>query len=98
MMPPEEYDLIKLSENINKLMDLIRAQRLEIGRLQAELSRAELDKDDAFQRLNIAEARSQALLTLRAVAGSNEETAETKQRLDRLIKDIDRCIKLLELE
>ncbi|MDY6121745.1 MAG: hypothetical protein SPI72_01490 [Porphyromonas sp.] len=98
MTQEELYDIKKLGENIDRLMQLVRSQAQTIEQLKAAIGQQEERISQMTLDTRIAQEKANTLLTARAIATSQEEIKQTKQRLDCLIGDIDKCIALMETE
>ena len=96
MTGEEELDLSKLEYNVRKLMELVEKQQNEISSLRAEL--AAKNEKIVQQALGIAETKNKTLLTSRVIVANEDEARQSKQRLESLIREIDRCIALLQTE
>lgn len=98
MTQEEQYDVKRLGDNVARLMDLVRTQAARIEQLEATIREQEERIKVAELQCAVAKGKSETLLTARSIATSQEEIKQTKQRLDCLIEDIDKCIALLETE
>ncbi|ATS10027.1 hypothetical protein CS543_03535 [Porphyromonas gingivalis] len=98
MTGEEELDLSKLEYNVRKLMELVEKQQNEISSLRAELA---VKNEKIVQQdlaLGIAETKNKTLLTSRVIVANEDEARQSKLRLESLIREIDRCIALLQTE
>ena len=84
-----------LRAKIEQLISLYETQRQRGDELAAKLKDAEVRIAEAQQQ--ITELKSQIdHYKLLAVVTSRRDTQASKDTLDRLIRDIDKCIKLIE--
>jgi ABC-type transporter Mla subunit MlaD len=67
----------------------------ENARLQALLSDKEALLDQTRQQYADLEARYADLKIARTISVTDQDIADTKQRLQRLVREVDRCIALL---
>ncbi|MCE8177855.1 hypothetical protein SJDPG12_00195 [Porphyromonas gingivalis SJD12] len=98
MTGEEELDLSKLEYNVRKLMELVEKQQNEISSLRAELAAKNEKIVQQDLDLGIAETKNKTLLTSRVIVANEDEARQSKQRLESLIREIDRCIALLQTE
>lgn len=98
MTGEEELDLVKLEIHIRKLMDLVKRQRDEIISLRADIAAKDEKIIQQESALALAETKNKTLLTSRVIVASEEEARQSKHRLEGLIREIDRCITLLQTE
>ncbi|WP_373697579.1 hypothetical protein [Porphyromonas loveana] len=98
MTREEELDLLKLEYHIHKLMELVEKQQNEIASLRAELAAKNEKIVQQDQALDIAETKNKTLLTSRVIIANEAEAHQSKHRLEGLIREIDRCIALLQTE
>lgn len=84
-----------IQKNIVKLTALYEAEKQRADRLEAQLS--DSLEENAKSNGQILELKRQIdSLKLRSALGAGKNTAETRESIDRLVAEIDRCIRLLE--
>lgn len=84
-----------IRKNIQKLISLYERERQRSDELAQRLEQSEAS--NAAYRQQITELNSQIdNLRLAGAFMSGGDTSESKARLDKLIREIDKCIKLLE--
>ena len=81
--------------NIEKLIALYEAERSERERLQAELQRSKADNESCRKQIEDLEQQVNNLHLSEAFGMAGDGSA-AKEKIERLIKEIDRCISLLE--
>ena len=84
-----------IKTDIEKLIALYEAERSERMRLQTELARSEADKESCRKRIEDLEQQVNNLHLSEAFGMAGDGSA-AKEKIERLIKEIDRCISLLE--
>ncbi len=84
-----------IKTNIEKLIALYEAERLERERLQAELQRSKADNESCRKQIEDLEQQVNNLHLSEAFGMAGDGSA-AKEKIERLIKEIDRCISLLE--
>ena len=87
--------LESLRKDIEKLISLYEAEKAERVRLQALL--AERDADNEACRKQIGDLEQQVNnLQLSEAFGAGGDKAAAKDKIEKLIKEIDKCISMLE--
>ena len=84
-----------LKGQVGKLLDDNRMLRAELKKLVAERERIALQKREAEEKILALEKRVRTLETARAFAGSKADSKAARLRVNRLIREIDNCIALM---
>ena len=84
-----------IKSNIEKLISLYETEKQRADALQAELERSREDIAAYKEKVSDLDAQIDNLKLQYAFSGAGDP-ALAKERINRLIKEIDRCIKLLE--
>ena len=84
-----------IKTDIEKLIALYEAERSERERLQAELVRCGADNESCRKRIEDLEQQVDNLHLSEAFGVAGDGSA-AKEKIERLIKEIDKCISLLE--
>ena len=85
-----------VKDRIRQLIAAYESERMERKKLQTELEQTRLQNEAYRKQIIELERQIDNLkLTEAFMAGSND-TAAAKKKIDRLIKEIDRCITLME--
>lgn len=84
-----------LREKVGRLIDDNRTLRTGIRKLAAEREKAVEQKRRAEERILELERRLRTLETAEAFTGQAGDTRVARQRISKLLRDIDRCIALL---
>ena len=84
--------IASLKEKVGKLLADNRMLRAELKKLVAERDRTALQKRNAEEKIL---ALVQTLETARAFAGSKADNRAARLRVNRLIREIDNCIALM---
>lgn len=84
-----------IKTDIEKLIALYEAERSERVRLQEELLRSKADNESCRKRIEDLEQQVNNL-HLSEAFGAGGDTSAAKEKIERLIKEIDKCIALLE--
>ena len=83
-----------VKEKITRLIAAYEKEKMERTRLQSELEQS-LAKNETYRK-QIIELERQIDNHKLAGAFLNGDNAESKKKIDRLIKEIDKCISLME--
>ena len=84
-----------IKTDIEKLIALYEAERSERERLQAELVRCGAENESCRKRIEDVEQQVKNL-HLSEAFGVGGDSSAAKEKIERLIKEIDKCIALLE--
>lgn len=84
-----------IKTNIEKLIALYEAERLECERLRDELLRSKADNETCRKRIEDLEQQVNNL-HLSEAFGVGGDSYAAKEKIEKLIKEIDKCIALLE--
>ena len=84
-----------IKTDIEKLIALYEAERSERERLQAELVRCGAENESCRKRIEDLEQQVNNL-HLSEACGVGGDSSAAKEKIERLIKEIDKCIALLE--
>ena len=84
-----------IKTDIEKLIALYEAERSERERLQAELVRCGAENESCRKRIEDLEQQVNNL-RLSEAFGVGGDSSAAKEKIERLIKEIDKCIALLE--
>ena len=87
--------LDELRQKITRLIAAYESEKAECDRLSAALEKS-MKQNEAYEQ-QIIELERQIDNQKLAGAFLNGNNAESKKRIDRLIKEIDKCISLMEV-
>ena len=85
-----------LKQNIKKLIALYEAERQRSGELAAKISRCEEDIVTYKEQIDDLKRQIDNLRLAIAFQAVSEDKSGACARIDSIIREIDRCIKLLE--
>ncbi|MBR1630749.1 MAG: hypothetical protein IJ680_02740 [Paludibacteraceae bacterium] len=89
--------ILSLERKVGRLITEYSQARQRISQLEQELSRTQTTLHQANARIADLNSRLNNMRTAGSLAASAEQKEETRLRIDRMVKDIDRCIKLMSL-
>ncbi len=84
-----------IKTDIEKLIALYESEKSERERLQEELRRSEADNESCRKRIEDLEQQVDNLHLSEAFGVAGDGSA-AKEKIERLIKEIDKCVSLLE--
>lgn len=80
---------------VRDLMDLCDKQNLKINELKQILVEKETELQQAIKTIEELNAKCDNMLTARVVSFNEREMKSAKMRLSKLVREVDRCIALL---
>ena len=86
----------KLKERIQQLIAAYESERAERIRLEAELDRPESQNTEYRKQITELERTIDNLKLADAFKAGNADNTEARKKIDKLIKEIDKCITLME--
>lgn len=86
----------KLKERIQQLISAYETEREQRIRLEADLARSETQNETYRKQITELERTIDNLKLADAFKSGNTDNAEARKKIDRLIKEIDKCITLME--
>ena len=86
----------KLKERIQQLISAYETEREQRIRLEAELARSETQNEAYRKQITELERTIDNLKLADAFKSGNTDNTEARKKIDRLIKEIDKCITLME--
>ena len=86
----------KLKKRIQQLISAYETERAERQRLQTELDKAVTQNEDYRKQITELERTIDNLRLADAFKAGNADNTEARKKIDRLIKEIDKCITLME--
>ena len=85
-----------VKQNIKQLIAAYETEKTERTRLQSALEQAEAKNDAYRKQITELERQIDNLKLAEAFKAGSEGSPEAKKKINSLIKEIDRCISLLE--
>ena len=86
----------KLKKRIQQLIAAYESERAERIRLEAELDRSESQNTEYRKQITELERTIDNLKLADAFKAGNADNTEARKKIDKLIKEIDKCITLME--
>lgn len=88
--------LDKVKENIQKLIAAYETERAARVRLESELEKSESQNQEYRKQITELERTIDNLRLADAFKAGNADNTEARKKIDRLMKEIDKCITLME--
>ena len=85
-----------VKQKIKQLIAAYEAEKMERTRLQAELDQAKSENDAYRKQITELERQIDNLKLAEAFKAGSEGSPEARKKINSLMKEIDRCITLLE--
>ena len=85
-----------VKDRIRQLIAAYESERMERIKLQTELEQTRLQNEAYRKQIIELERQIDNLKLTEAFMAGGNDTAAAKKKIDRLIKEIDRCITLME--
>ena len=86
----------KLKKRIQQLISAYETERAEHQRLQTELDKAMIQNEAYRKQITELERTIDNLKLADAFKAGNADNAEARKKIDKLIREIDKCITLME--
>lgn len=86
----------KLKERIQQLIAVYETERAERIRLEAALEKSESQNAEYAKQITELERTIDNLKLADAFKAGNADNTEARKKIDKLIKEIDKCITLME--
>ena len=88
--------LDKVKENIQKLIAAYENERATRIRLESELEKSESQNQEYRKQITELERTIDNLRLADAFKAGNADNTDARKKIDRLMKEIDKCITLME--
>ena len=86
----------KVKEKIQKLIAAYETERAARVRLESELEKSESQNKEYRKQITELERTIDNLRLADAFKAGNADNTEARKKIDRLMKEIDKCITLME--
>jgi len=95
MTDPNSELIIELKDKINRLVQQYQSLKAEVSLLEDEKVRLTNQLEDAHTEYAQLEQRFNNLKLTKDLVAGGEESSETKKRINQIVREIDKCIALL---
>ena len=97
MTKEQEIELYNFEARVRQLMLSYKEQCSLIRSLKEQLAESEQKLADAEESINILQQDYDRLKTARMIEVSGEDVKESRARISKLIREVDKCIALLDV-
>ena len=80
---------------VRDLMEFCDRQKQKINELESSLAQKEGELQQAMKTIEELNAKCDNMLTVRIVSTNEEEMKNARMRLSKLVREVDKCIALL---
>ena len=98
MMNPSEKTLTDFETRVRQMILQFQQLKRENGRLQAQINEQAREVDELKSKLSQAESDYRSLQMARMLEISDGNLDEAKERLSRMIRQVNKCIAILSNE
>ena len=97
MFRQKPYDMIAdIKANFEKLIALYESEKAQSASLSADLEKCRAEGDAYRKQIEKLERQIENLRLAGAFTAAGDSSTDARLRIDRLIKEVDKCISLLE--
>ncbi len=85
-----------LRQSIRRLISLYETEKSERARLESELEKAQMQNETCKEQITELKKEIDNLKLKQAFMVDSADNTQARKKIDKLIKEIDRCISLME--
>ena len=85
-----------LRQSIRRLISLYETEKSERARLESELEKAQMQNETCKEQITELKKEIDNLKLKQAFMADSADNIQARKKIDKLIKEIDRCISLME--
>jgi len=86
----------EIEKNVILLLNKLKDNYLLIQSLQSKLKELESSNSNSIEEISLLKQKNKSLSLANSLLGSDENKGDTKDKINSLIKEIDRCLNQLE--
>ena len=86
----------EIEKNVILLLNKLKDNYLLIQSLQSKLKELESSNSNFIEEISLLKQKNKSLSLANSLLGSDENKADTKDKINSLIKEIERCLNQLE--
>ena len=86
----------EIEKNVILLLNKLKDNYLLIRSLQSKLKELESSNSNFIEEISLLKQKNKSLSLANSLLGSDENKGDTKDKINSLIKEIDRCLNQLE--
>lgn len=87
--------VVKLEEKVDRLVGRYQTEKEENRMLRGQITQLTRQLEDASSSFTLLEERFKNLKISKSLEASSEDVHETKVRINQIVREIDKCIALL---
>ena len=95
-MDRSEIQVREIEKNVILLLNKLKDNYLLIQSLQSKLKELESSNSNFIEEISLLKQKNKSLSLANSLLGSDENKGDTKDKINSLIKEIDRCLNQLE--
>ncbi len=88
--------VVEIEKNVILLLNKLKDNYLLIQSMQSKLKELESSNSNFIEEINLLKQKNKSLSLANSLLGSDENKGDTKDKINSLIKEIDRCLNQLE--
>ena len=88
--------VVEIEKNVILLLNKLKDNYLLIQSLQSKLKELESSNSNFIEEISLLKQKNKSLSLANSLLGSDENKGDTKDKINSLIKEIDRCLNQLE--
>ena len=85
-----------LRQSIRRLISLYETEKSERARLESELEKSQMQNETCKEQITELKKEIDNLKLKQAFMADSADNTQARKKIDKLIKEIDRCISLME--
>lgn len=85
-----------LRQSIRRLIALYETEKAERARLESELEKTQMQNETCKEQITELKKEIDNLKLKQAFMADSADNTQARKKIDKLIKEIDRCITLME--
>ncbi len=85
-----------LRQSIRRLIALYETEKAERARLESELEKTQMQNETCKEQITELKREIDNLKLKQAFMADSVDNTQARKKIDKLIKEIDRCISLME--
>ncbi|TRX62244.1 hypothetical protein [Carboxylicivirga sp. M1479] len=95
MTNPNSELIVDLKTKINRLVQMYQSLKSEVQLLEDERNRLTVQLEEAAREYSNLDERFNNLKLTKELVSSSDEAGDTKKRIGQIVREIDKCIALL---
>ena len=97
MMRATQAILSEVKIGLNKLIDKNKRLSEDQKKLEEHIAKLQFQLTEAHDKIAVLEEHNRQMKTAKAVSGDDESSDEAKAKINELVREIDKCLALLNV-